>query len=130
MKPYLIQFQGTGDKEGGSLSYVEGDDLPFDIQRVYWIYGVANGDKRGGHAHKSGDRLLVCTSGSSEVSLENSKGEKYIFKLDSPSKGLVFPAKHWVNIEFLENNAVLMVLVSCTYKDDEYLKDYDLFLSK
>lgn len=129
MEPYLIDFQGAKEGNNGSLSFVESDDLPFSIQRVYWTYGVANGDKRGGHSHKSSDRLLVCTSGSAEVTLESNSGKKYIFKLDDPSKGLIFPANHWINIEFLDKS-VLMVLASCTYEEDEYLKDYDLFLSK
>ena len=127
-EPHLINFQRVNDVDRGSLSFVEGNDLPFDIQRVYWIYGVDKGDKRGGHAHKSSDRLLVCTSGSVEVMLQNSKGKKYSFTLNHPSMGLFFPANHWIDIQFFEKS-VLMVLVSCTYEEDEYLTDYDQFLS-
>lgn len=128
-KPQLIDLQNAKDHKGGSLSFIEGQQLPFDIQRVYWIYGVKKGDERGGHAHKNSERLLVCTSGAVEILLENTKGEKYTFLLDNPSKGLFFPSNHWINITF-KDKSVLMVLVSCTYAEDVYLTDYQQFLEK
>lgn len=128
-KPYQIDFQIAGGINEGSLSFVESGNLPFDIERVYWIYDVDKGDKRGGHAHTSSDRLLVCTAGSAEVTLQNANGEKYLFTLTHPAQGLIFPANHWIDIEFLEKS-VLMVLVSSSYENDEYLSDYDQFLSK
>ncbi len=114
----------TYSDERGTLTVVEGGkDLPFDIARVYWIYGVEQGQQRGGHANVSSQQFLVAVSGSVDVCIENADGKK-TYHLDSKSKGLLIPPMTWNVLSGFSDDAVLLVLSSQTYRPETYLNDY------
>lgn len=112
----------------GYLSVVEnGLDIPFEIKRVYYLYMVPE-VARGAHAHKELQQLLIATSGSVEVIMDDGK-EKKSFMLDKPWKGLLIPAGLWRDLENFSGGAVLLCLASEKYDPEDYIRDYNEFLN-
>ena len=112
----------------GYLSVVEEQlDVPFDIKRVYYLYMVPE-VARGAHAHKELQQLLVATSGSVEVIMDDGTSKKS-FMLDKPWKGLYVPAGLWRDLENFSGGAVLMCLASEKYDANDYIRDYNEFLN-
>ena len=112
----------------GYLSVVEnGIDIPFDIKRIYYLYMVPE-VARGAHAHKELQQLLIATSGSVEVIMDDGK-EKKSFMLDRPWKGLLIPAGLWRDLENFSGGAVLMCLASEKYEAEDYIRNYEEFLA-
>ena len=110
----------------GYLSVVEnGLDIPFDIKRVYYLYMVPE-VARGAHAHKELQQLLIATSGSVEVIMDDGK-EKKSFMMDRPWKGLLIPAGLWRDLENFSGGAVLLCLASEKYDSEDYIRDYNEF---
>jgi dTDP-4-dehydrorhamnose 3,5-epimerase-like enzyme len=103
-----------------------GLDIPFDIKRVYYLYMVPE-VARGAHAHKALQQLLIATSGSVEVIMDDGTNKK-MYKLDKPWKGLLIPAGLWRDLENFSGGAVLMCLASEKYDPSDYIRDYNDFL--
>ncbi len=111
----------------GYLSVVEtGLDIPFDIKRVYYLYMVPE-VARGAHAHKELQQLLIATSGSVEVIMDDGQNKKS-FMLDRPWKGLLIPPGLWRDLVNFSDGAVLMCLASEKYDENDYIRNYDEFL--
>lgn len=111
----------------GYLSVIENDlDIPFDIKRIYYLYMVPE-VARGAHAHKKLRQLLIATSGSVEVIMDDGK-EKKSFLLDKPWKGLLIPSGLWRDLENFSHDAVLLCLASEKYDEKDYIRDYTEFL--
>jgi len=124
--PYLIPLPQIPGKSGW-LSFVEeGNDLPIEIKRAYWIYGSSASSKRGQHAHVNSDRVMVCMTGSVLITMENPVGDKFQFTLDHPAQALYFPRLHWIDIT-LSPGAILLVFASCILEEDEVVKVYPEF---
>ena len=122
----MIDIRRYSDTRG-YLSVVENDiDIPFDIKRIYYLYMVPE-VARGAHAHKELQQLLIATSGSVEVIMDDGK-EKKSFMLDRPWKGLLIPSGLWRDLENFSGGAVLMCLASEKYDEKDYIRDYDEFL--
>ena len=123
----IIDIRRYSDTRG-YLSVVEnGIDIPFDIKRIYYLYMVPE-VARGAHAHKELQQLLIATSGSVEVIMDDGR-EKKSFMLDRPWKGLLIPAGLWRDLENFSGGAVLMCLASEKYKAEDYIRDYNEFLA-
>lgn len=111
----------------GYLSVIEEQlDVPFDIKRVYYLYLVPE-VARGAHAHKELQQLLIATSGSVDVIMDDGKDKK-TFHLDKPWKGLYVPAGLWRDLENFSGGAVLLCLASEKYDASDYIRDYEEFL--
>jgi hypothetical protein len=100
---------------------------PFAVQRVYWIHGLRAGDRRGEHAHREMQQLLVATSGRLEVELDDGSARRQ-FVLDDPARGLWVPAGLWRRIHVLADGSTLLSLASTHYAESDYIRDYDAFL--
>lgn len=125
---YMIDFNSIGNDEMGYLiSLEENKNIPFDVKRVYYTYGVPANTERGFHAHKNLEQVLVCTNGSLKVKCFDGVNEE-IYILDNPSKGLYMSNAIWRIIYEYSENAVLMVLASQYYSEDDYIRNYDEFL--
>lgn len=112
----------------GSLTIVEeGIDVPFNIQRVYWIHGVPQGEERGKHSNKVSWEYVVAVSGSVEITLEDINGRN-TYLLDSKEKGLLIPPDTWDEIRNFSPDAVLLVLASHAYDESAYIHSYEEFL--
>ena len=111
----------------GYLSVVEGElDIPFAIKRIYYLYMVPEA-ARGAHAHKQLQQLMIATSGSVHVTMDDGKNKK-TFVLDKPWKGLLVAPGLWRTLDNFSGGAVCMVLANEHYEIDDYIRDYDEFL--
>ena len=120
-------FQPHGDARGQLVSLEEFNDIPFEIKRVYYMYDTAPNVIRGYHAHKHLEQILVCIHGSCKIRLDNGKESK-IVPLEHPYEGLYVPNNMWREMMDFSNDAVLMVLASELYDENDYIRDYDEFL--
>lgn len=112
----------------GALSVIEQyKQLPFSIKRIYYIYQVPEGVKRGGHAHKKLQQLLFCPYGEIEIILNDGK-EKDSVILNSPSTGILVTNTLWREMVWKKENSVLCVAASEEYNEDDYIRDYEGFL--
>ncbi len=121
------QFQQHGDDRGELVSLEEFNDIPFRIKRVYYMYKTAPGVHRGFHAHKSLEQIMICIHGSCKVLLDNGREKKIIY-METPYEGLYIPNNFWREMYDFSEDAVLMVLASEVYKEEDYIRDYDAFL--
>lgn len=123
----LIDIRKYSDTRG-YLSVVENDiDIPFEIKRIYYLYMVPE-VARGAHAHKALQQLLIATSGSVEVIMDDGQNKKS-FMLDRPWKGLLIPSGLWRDLENFSGGAVLLCLASEKYDANDYIRDYNEFLA-
>jgi len=128
-KPYIIEFDKIGSPSLGYITVVEEfNNAPFEIKRVYWTYYTPQDVIRGGHAHKALKQVIFAVSGSITFNTEDRFGNKKIFVLDTPSKGLFIPELTWRDIQF-SHSAVLLCLASAEYQEKDYFRDYDEFLT-
>lgn len=115
--------------ETGTLTFLEGSHhIPFEIKRIYYIYGVAKGARRGFHAHKKLEQVLVCVHGSCDVLLDNGT-EKETVKLSNPSIGLYLGNHIWREMFHFSPDAVLLVLASEYYDESDYIRNYDEYIN-
>ena len=111
----------------GNLSFIEQENhIPFKIKRVYWIYDVPGGEKRGGHAYKENEELIVALSGSFDVILDGGK-EKKNFSLNRSYYGLYVPKGTWREMQNFSTNSLALILSSTEYDESDYIRDYDEF---
>lgn len=120
-------FKPHGDNRGQLIAIEECKDIPFDIKRIYYMYDTVNEAVRGKHAHKSLKQVLICTSGSCKILLDDGK-DKEIVELNKPYEGLFISNAIWREMFDFSKDAVLMVLASNYYDESDYIRDYDEFL--
>ena len=122
-----INFQPLGD-ERGSLVALEGNkSVPFDIKRVYYIFGTKEGVSRGFHAHRNLKQVAVCVTGSCRFVLDNGKQREEVV-LDKSTIGLLINDLTWREMYDFSPDCVLMVLASEYYDESDYIRDYNEFL--
>lgn len=126
----LIEFVDLGD-ERGNLVVIEGEgiDIPFDIKRVFYIYGSDSEVVRGQHANRETEFLLVNVSGISKVRVDNGK-ESEIIELNKPRMGLYISSMLWKDMYDFSKDSVLLVLASRHYDAKEYIRNYEDYLAE
>lgn len=117
-----------GDDRGSLISLEEKKNIPFFIRRVYYIFSTKPGIARGKHAHPNLQQVAVCVSGSCKFLLDDGKHKETI-SLDRPDIGLYIGKNIWREMIDFTSDCVLMVLASDFYNEDEYIRDYQQFLS-
>ena len=127
MQVVKYMFQPHGDDRGQLIALEEYKDIPFTIKRVYFMYDTKADVVRGHHAHRKLEQILFCVHGSCRVSLDNGK-ERKIVQLERPYEGLYIASNMWREMFDFSEDAVLMVLASELYDENDYIRDYDKFL--
>lgn len=111
----------------GNLSFIEGGNhIPFNIERVYWIYDVPGGEQRGGHAFKLQHEFIVAMSGSFDVVLDDGN-EKKVYNLNRSYFGLYVPNGIWRHMENFSTNSLALVVASTKYDSSDYIRNYEQF---
>lgn len=124
----LIDFPVLGDERGSLLALEGNKNIPFNIKRVYYIYGTQNGVARGFHAHKELKQVAICLNGSCRFVMDNGV-EKSDVVLNSPSQGLLIDTMQWHEMYDFSSDCILLVLASDVYDEADYIRNYDDFLT-
>lgn len=125
----LLNFQIKGDDRGSLIALENGHNLPFDVKRVYYIFGTKEGTVRGKHAHKVLKQVLVAVSGSVEIYCEYGD-KKELYTLDRPDQGLLIDGLVWREMLHFSPDTVLMVLADSYYTEADYIRDYESFIKE
>ena len=113
----------------GNLSFAEEfSQVPFGIERTYWIYDVPGGEKRGGHAYRENREFIIALSGSFDVILDDGR-ERRTFSLNRSYYGLYVPEGLWREMDNFSTNSLALVLASTPYTPEDYIYDYGQFKS-
>lgn len=124
----MLEFTEKGD-ERGHLVIVEGhQDIPFDIKRIFYIYGSDTDVVRGQHANRRTEFVLINVAGTSQVRVRDGKGNEILYSLNRPHTGVYLPNMVWKDMLNFSEDSVLLVLASEHYDPDEYIRDYDEFV--
>ena len=123
-----IDLPNLGDNRGGLVVAESNKTIPFDVKRVYYIYGVNALSSRGFHAHKQLEQVAVCVSGKCRMSLDNGK-EKVDIYLESPNKAVRIEKMIWHEMHDFSDDCVLLVFASELYNEFDYIRDYHKFLT-
>ena len=126
----LLDFTIRGDNRG-SLIALEGlsTQVPFNIKRVYYIFGTTPHVVRGKHAHYHLKQVLIAVSGSFDIDLDDGRNKKAIH-MDSPRRGLLLDGFIWREMKNFSPDCVLMVLASDHYDEKDYVRNYEQFLKE
>jgi hypothetical protein len=124
----MLELSRHHSNRKGNISVVQnGETIPFDVKRIYYLYDVPGGESRGAHAHRQLYQLIIAASGSFSVTLDD--GEvKRTFLLNRPYQGLMVVPGIWRTLDDFSSGGVCLVLASEKYDADDYIRDYDEFL--
>lgn len=115
------------EDERGNLTFIEqSNHIPFDIKRVYYLYDVPGGERRGGHAHIDLEQFIIAANGSFDLVLDNGREER-TFHLNRPYYGIYLPTMMWRELENFSSGSVCLVLASDYFDEDDYIRDYEEF---
>ncbi|ARC91064.1 dTDP-6-deoxy-3,4-keto-hexulose isomerase [Vibrio coralliilyticus] len=123
----IIQFQSHGDDRGSLVSLEKSENIPFDIERVYYLFNTKDGVRRGFHAHKNLKQLAIVLKGSCRFLLDDGKEKVELF-LDNPAQGLYIDSLIWREMFDFSDDCVLMVLADSVYDESDYIRNYDEFI--
>lgn len=122
----IIQLPKVLDKRGNLSIIEELKNIPFTIERTYWIYDVPGGESRGGHAYRENEEFIVALSGSFDVILDDGN-ERKTFSLNRSYYGLYVPKGLWREINNFSTNSLALILSSTVYEEKDYIRDYNDF---
>lgn len=123
----ILQFADLGDERGKLVVIEGGEAIPFEIQRVFYIYNSDSSVVRGKHANRNSEFVLINVAGQSKVRIANGKQE-LIIELNKPMMGVYIPKMIWKDMYDFSSDSVLLVLASTHYDETEYIRDYDEYL--
>lgn len=123
----MLEFVENGD-DRGNLVVIEGDrDVPFEIKRVFYIYGSDTDIVRGSHANLKTEFVLVNVAGKSKVKIKDGLGNEIIYSLNRPKTGLYIPKMVWKEMYGFSEDSVLLCLASEHYDASEYIREYEVY---
>lgn len=124
----IITLDRHHSQRKGDISVIEnGETVPFDVKRIYYLYDVPGGESRGGHAHKELQQLILAASGSFTVTLDDGKVRR-TFNLNRPYQGLLVKPGIWRTLDDFSSGSVCLVLASEKYDAADYIRDYDEYI--
>lgn len=123
----LIDFPPLGDDRGSLVALESQRSIPFDVKRVYYIFGTQQGVSRGFHAHKQLKQVAVCVTGECRMVLDDGVHREEVW-LDSATKGILIEKMVWREMHDFSKDCVLLVLASEYYDENDYIRNYQEFL--
>lgn len=127
MKPFLLYFPQRGDERGWLVVAESNKDVPFDIKRIFYIYGTEPEAVRGQHANRNSEFVLVNVAGSCKVLTRDGKGDDTVFELNKPNMGLYIPKMVWKDMYDFSSDSILLCISSEAYDPNEYIRSYEAF---
>lgn len=124
----MLEFSQKGDDRGHLVVVESMEDIPFEIKRIFYIYGSNQEVIRGQHANKRSEFLLINVAGSCKVKVNDGKGNEAIFVLNRPHTGIYLPAMLWKDMYDFSADSVLLCLASEHYDAAEYIRSYDEYV--
>ena len=124
----MMEFSQRGDERGYLVVVEGGVNVPFEIKRIFYMYGSTSGVVRGQHANRKSEFVLINVSGYSKIKVKDGKGSEEIFVLDRPHVGVYLPQMVWKDMYDFSEDSVLLCLASEHYNPDEYIRDYNEFV--
>ena len=123
----ILEFSQKGDERGHMVIVEGGIDIPFEIKRVFYIYGSDHDVVRGKHANRNSEFVLINVAGTSKVKVMDGKGNEAVYSLNRPHTGVYLPKMVWKDMYDFSEDSVLLCLSSEHYDADEYIRDYNEF---
>lgn len=123
----IIQLPKISDKRGNLSFFEDNNQIPFKIQRTFWIYDVPGGESRDGHAYKDTEEFIVALSGSFDVVIKEGKSEK-VYSLNRSYFGLYIPRMTWRKFCNFSTNSLALVVTSSKYSKEDYIRNYKEYL--
>ncbi len=127
-KTEMLEFTERGDDRGHLVICEGGIDIPFDIKRIFYIYGSDSEVVRGQHANRNSEFVLINVAGTSKVRVKDGKGNETVYSLNRPHTGIYLPKMVWKDMYDFSDDSVLLCLASTHYDANEYIRDYDEFV--
>lgn len=125
----LLDFKSFGDERGNLIAIENDKNIPFDIKRVYYLFGTAAGESRGFHAHKELRQVAICIVGKCTFIMNDGVMNETIM-LNNPAQGLLIDKMQWHEMHDFSDDCVLLVLASDTYDESDYIRNYTEFLKE
>lgn len=129
-KVQMLELPQRGDDRGHLVIAEGGTDVPFEIKRVFYMYGSDKDVIRGQHANRKTEFVLINVAGTSKVKVKDGEGNEAIFCLNRPHTGIYLPTMVWKDMYDFSADSVLLVLASEHYDPKEYIRDYDEFVKE
>jgi len=124
----IIQLTKIHNRAGNITIIENNKDIPFDVKRIYYLYDIPSNESRGGHAHKELFQLVISTSGSFNINLNDGTNEKSVF-LNRPNFGLLIVPGIWRDLSDFSSGSVCLVFASEFYIESDYIREYNEFLT-
>ena len=124
----LIELPCIKNRSGNITALENNVEIPFNINRIFYLYDIPGGESRGAHSHKECHQFLIATSGSVEVQLDDGKVKKTVM-LNQPFRGLHIPPGIWASEVNFSSGSICLVLASHKYDEKDYIRDYQEFLN-
>jgi len=123
----ILYFNDLGDDRGNLVVIEGGQTIPFDIKRVFYIYGSDSTVVRGQHANRESEFVLINVAGQSKVRITDGE-EEFVVELNKPRMGVYIPKMMWKDMYDFSPDSVLLVLANTHYDGKEYIREYDRYL--
>ena len=124
----MLEFPQKGDERGRLVIVEGGMDIPFEVKRIFYIYGSDKTVVRGQHANRKTQFVLINVAGQSKVKVKDGKGNEIVFTLNRPHTGIYLPQMVWKDMYDFSEDSILLCLASEHYDPEEYIRDYDKFM--
>lgn len=125
---FKFNLKTMGNEKNGILAPLEyGANIPFNVNRIFYTYNVPNSEDRGAHAYYNTEQVLICLCGSLCIKCFDGQIE-YVYELNKPDEGIYIPPNIWRTSFNHSSDAVLLVLSSIEYDEEDYIRDYEKFM--
>lgn len=121
-----FRFRKFVEDDGNLVPIEGGSDIPFDIKRIFYVYGVHDQDDRGKHAHYKTKQILICLQGQVEVTVDDGYMRKIII-LDKKNQAVLIPEMIWDEQRYMTEDTILLVLCNTHYNENDYINDFEEF---